>query len=63
LENFFLLHQSSILVQDILSDNFLNRAQDNTVVPAQIIMDRVEFEPTTSAAISSFFLDLVNYFI
>jgi hypothetical protein len=32
-----------------LSDNYLNRVQNNTVVVQQKEMDRVGFEPTTSA--------------
>jgi hypothetical protein len=32
-----------------LSDNYLNRVQNNTVFPTQEEMDRVVFEPTTSA--------------
>jgi hypothetical protein len=34
----------------VLSDNVLEQAQSNTVSPAQEEMDRVGFEPTTSAA-------------
>ena len=35
---------------DILSDNYLNRIQNNTVFPTQKEMDRVGVEPTTAAS-------------
>ena len=34
---------------EVLFDNLLKQAQNNTVFPSQKDMDRVGFEPTTSA--------------
>ena len=39
---------------EVLSDNCQNRAQNNTVVVQQEKMDRVGFEPTTSASMFYF---------
>ncbi len=42
--SFYLIYQGGVL-----SDNYQNQFQSNTVVPAQKIVDLVGFEPTTSA--------------
>jgi hypothetical protein len=47
-----------------LSDNYLKQSQINTVVVQQKDMDRVGFEPTTSASFSLtifFYLEGHNY--
>jgi hypothetical protein len=44
---------NSLLVLLNLSDNYQNQSQFNTVVVQQIKVDRVGFEPTTSASFSS----------
>jgi hypothetical protein len=41
-----------------LSDNYLNRVQINTVNVQQEKMDRVGFEPTTSAMPATFYLQV-----
>jgi hypothetical protein len=49
-----------ILLLAILSDNCQSQAQNNAVVPAQKIMDRVGFEPTTSASFLQRQLNLLS---
>jgi hypothetical protein len=45
------LQEGRMLLQWLLSDNQPKQAQNNIVVPSQKEMDRVGFEPTTSASL------------
>ena len=49
IENFFIFGLLRALVLD-LSDIYQKQSQNNTVIPTEEEMDRVGFEPTTSAA-------------
>jgi hypothetical protein len=52
----YLLSDLSKALLGFLSYNDQNQAQNNTVVPSQKEMDRVGFEPTTSAMPATFYL-------